>query len=56
LTQAKAWERLHDASYCGVLNAEELLELAKEAGYSEDEAQKMATIRANARMDKDLPP
>jgi hypothetical protein len=54
MLQAKAFERLHDPSYIGALNAEQFLEAALEAGIPEDDAQKMATERANKRMDQGL--
>ena len=38
------------------MNAEELLELALQAGYTESHAQELAKLRANQRMDMDLTP
>ena len=55
LQTAKAWEMLHDPNVGGKLNADQFLELCKEAGYSEEQAQKAATRRANQRLDQGLP-
>lgn len=46
---------LHDPNVGGKLNAEQFLELCKDAGYSEEQAQKAATRRANQRLDQGLP-
>lgn len=47
---------LHDPQVAGELNAEAYLELCRAAGYGEEESQRAATKRAEARMDRDLPP
>jgi len=47
---------VHDPDIGGAQSAEGLLKLCRRAGYSEDEAQKMATERANQRLDKELVP
>jgi hypothetical protein len=55
LPQALAFKELHDGKATGDLNAEQMYELARRAGYSEDGAQKIATARGEARMNVDLP-
>jgi hypothetical protein len=56
MMQARAWDRLHTPSEHGMLTADQLLELCREAGVDEDKAQKAATARAEARMDLNLRP
>ncbi len=56
MIQARAWDRLHTPNDSGTLDSEGLLNLAKEAGFTEEAAQKAATARANARMDQNLKP
>lgn len=45
-----AWDWLHDPKIGGRLEAKEVKELAKQAGYKEDEAQRLANKRAWDRM------
>jgi len=47
---------LHDPSIGGNQDADHLLKLCKQAGYTEEEAQRLATERANERLDRDLSP
>jgi hypothetical protein len=47
---------LHDPNVGGMLKGEEVLELAREAGFTEDQAQHMATDRANRRLERELEP
>lgn len=56
LETARAYSMLHDPQVAPNLRAEQFLELAKRAGYSEDAAQKAATAHANRRLDQELPP
>ena len=55
LLQAMAWRDLHDPNIGGKLDTAGLLKLAREAGLDEDTVQKLATQRANDRLDMDLP-
>ncbi len=55
LGQARAWTWLHDPQASGHLNAEQILELCKDAGFSEEAAQKAATRRGYERMKRELP-
>jgi hypothetical protein len=56
LQETMAWEKLNDPKVGGRATAEEILELCKAAGYSEEESQKVASQRALDRMRLDLPP
>ncbi len=56
LEAVTAWRVLHDPKASGEMDADGILELCKQAGYSEEASQKAAEARANARMDRDLPP
>ncbi len=56
LDRAHAWEYLHDPKISGRLDAEGLLELCRQAGFSESEAQRAANQRANERLSRELPP
>jgi hypothetical protein len=56
MIQARAWDRLHTPSESGTLTGDQLLELCLEAGIPEDRAQKIGTMRADARMAANLPP
>lgn len=47
---------MHDPNIGGAMRAEDYLQLCRDAGYTEEEAQKAATERANKRMDKELEP
>lgn len=51
-----AHDRLRDPRQGGRANAEEMYELCKAAGYSEEAAQRAARQRAEDRMDRELPP
>lgn len=55
--QSRAWERLHDPNTLGSMGmrAEQVLELAKDAGYTEAEAQKFASDWAWKRSQNDMP-
>jgi hypothetical protein len=56
LRTVKAWQMVNDPKVSWELDSEGLLMLCKDAGYSEASAQKAATDRANARMDRGLMP
>jgi hypothetical protein len=55
LPEIMAWERLHDPTYSGQLTTDQLYDLAKAAGLSEDTCQKLASTRAQQRLDAELP-
>ncbi len=56
LHRAQSWRLLHDAQIAGSWNAEQVLELAKNAGYGEEVAQKMASNTAWERMKREQSP
>ena len=51
----QAFRLLNDPQHAGQLNAEQFLDLAVKAGFSEEAAQKAASERALARMREGLP-
>lgn len=55
LEEAYAWRHLHDPHLVGSMTAEEVLGLAKRAGYSEEVAQKMSSEHGWWRLQHDLP-
>ncbi len=56
LHKAQSWRLLHDPQTGGQYNAEQVLELAKDAGYGEEMAQKMASQTAWERMKREQSP
>jgi hypothetical protein len=57
LGQARAWERLHDPEVIGAygMRSDNILSLAKAAGHTEAESQKIASDWAWQRSKHDLP-
>lgn len=51
----QAWRALHDPEIGGRMGADEVLQLCKDAGYSEQAAQAAAKTRAEQRLDQGLP-
>ena len=56
LNRVMAWRILRDPQQGGHLSAEEILDVARQAGYDEETAQKIATRRGFERSQKNLPP
>lgn len=56
LQVAKAWEMLHDPKVTGNLKTDSYMQLCRDAGYSEEVAQKAGTAWANKRLDAELEP
>lgn len=52
----RAYNLLHDPQVGGSLDAESVLELCRQAGYSEEASQRAAAQRAESRMSRDQPP
>ena len=53
--QAHHWKILHTPEQQGGLDPDQLRELCKKAGYTEEVAQQVGKQRAEARLDKGLP-
>ncbi len=53
--KVQSWRLLHDPHGSGSMDPNQILELCKSAGYTEEAAQKAATVRADQRLDQNLP-
>jgi len=53
--QVLAWKDLRDPQVGGALDAEGVLEVARQAGFSENEAQKAATRHGFERLKRNYP-
>ncbi len=56
MLEAMAWRDLHDPNIGGKLKAEQLYDLAKQAGVAEEDIQKIVRQRAEERLNNDLEP
>jgi hypothetical protein len=55
LLEVKAWHDMHDSNVGGQMNSEDIMELAKRAGFDKKIAEKIARERAWQRLKRDLP-
>ena len=53
--QAVSWKMLHDPQTGGQMAADQILELCRAAGYTEEASQMAASKRADQRLDSGLP-
>lgn len=53
---ARAWDMLHDPEVVKHLNSGAYMALHRDAGYSEEDAQKAGNMWANKRLDAGLEP